>query len=74
MNRLNPDAADAFDPLSEAVALGGDSSHKIELTMDDVTARVSETHVEGSSGDVFEVPESMATSVSYTHLTLPTKA
>ena len=64
LSRLNPDAADAFDPLSEAVALGDDSSHKIELTMDDVTARVSETYVEGSSGDVFEVPESMATFLS----------
>ena len=64
LSRLNPEANDAFDPLSEAVVLGGDSSHTVELTKDDVSARVSESYVEGSSGDVFVVPESMATFLS----------
>ena len=64
LNRLNPEASDAFDPLSEAVALGGESTHKVELTKDDITARISECYVEGGTGDVIEVPESMATFLS----------
>ena len=61
LRRIDPDAADAFDPLSEAVAIDGGTSHKIEITSDDVTARIYDCSVEGSSGDVFVVPESMAT-------------
>ena len=61
LHRIDPDAADAFDPLTEAVAIGGESSHKIEITSDDVTARIYDCNVEGGSGDVFVVPESMAT-------------
>ena len=64
LSRLNPDASDAFDPLTEAVALGGQSTHKVELTKDDITARISECYVEGGTGDVIEVPESMATFLS----------
>jgi DNA primase small subunit len=64
LSRLNPDATDAFDPLTEAVALSGESTHKIELTKDDVTARISDTYVEGGSGEIFDVPESMATFLS----------
>ena len=61
LRRIDPDAADAFDPLTEAVAIGGETSHKIEITSDDVTARIYDCSVEGGSGDVFVVPESMAT-------------
>ena len=64
LSRLDPDASDAFDPLTEAVALGGQSMHKIELTKDDITAKISECYVEGGTGDVIEVPESMATFLS----------
>ena len=52
LHRIDPDAADAFDPLTEAVAIGGESSHKIEITSDDVTARIYDCSVEGGSGDV----------------------
>lgn len=61
LRRIDPDAADTFDPLIEAVAFGGTNSHRIELTSDDVTARIIDCNVEGGSGDVFVVPESMAT-------------
>jgi hypothetical protein len=37
---------------------------KVELTMDDVTARLSDTEVEGGTGDIFVVPEAMATFLS----------
>ena len=37
---------------------------KVELTSDDVIARISDSEVDGSTGDVFEGPESMATFLS----------
>ena len=64
LSRLDPDASDAFDPLNEAVAFSGNNSMKVELTNDDVIARISDFEVDGSTGDVFEVPESMATFLS----------
>ncbi len=64
LSRLDPDASDAFDPLHEAVVFRGNGSMKVELTMDDVTARLSDTEVEGGTGDIFVVPESMATFLS----------
>ena len=64
LSRLDPDASDAFDPLNEAVAFSGNNSMKVELTSDDVIARISDFEVDGSTGDVFEVPESMATFLS----------
>jgi DNA primase small subunit len=64
LTRLDPDSSNAFDPLSEAVAFTGNNSMKVELTSDDVIARVSDFEVDGGTGDVFEVPESMATFLS----------
>ena len=64
LSRLDPDASDAFDPLNEAVSFSGNNSKKVELTSDDVIARISDFEVDGSTGDVFEVPESMATFLS----------
>jgi len=61
LRRIDPDANDAFDPLYESVALGGQASHAVELTSDDVTAKILDCNVEGGSGDIFDVPESMAT-------------
>ena len=64
LSRLDPDSSNAFDPLNEAVAFTGNNSMKVELTSDDVIARISDSEVDGSTGDVFEVPESMATFLS----------
>ena len=62
--RLDPDSSNAFDPLSEAVAFTGSNTMKVELTSDDVIARICDFEVDGGTGDVFEVPESMATFLS----------
>ena len=64
LSSLDPDSSHAFDPLNAAVASPGGNSMKVELTSDDVIARISDSEVDGSTGDVFEVPESMATFLS----------
>ena len=61
LNRLDPDSSNAFNPLNEAVAFTGSNTMNVELTSDDIVARISDFEVEGSTGDVFVVPESMAT-------------
>lgn len=60
LHRLDPDSSDSFDALTEAVVLGSSNSLNIEIIQDDVRARVLETEIEGSTGDVFCIPESMA--------------
>ncbi len=59
--RLDPDSANAFDPLSEAIALTGGSNAKVELTRDDITARIFDETVEGGTGDVLATSDAMAT-------------
>lgn len=61
LERLDPDGSDPFDALSECVALGSTRSFDVELKQDDVRARVLDCEIEGSIGDVFTVPESLAT-------------
>ena len=59
--RLDPDGSNPFDPLSEAIALGGGIDARISLLRDDVTARIGSVEINGSTGDVFTVNDSMAT-------------
>ena len=61
LNRLDPDSSQSFDALSEAVALGSTRSFNVELLQDDVRARILDSEIEGSIGDVYTVSESMAT-------------
>ncbi len=61
LQRLDPDSAESFDALNEAVVLGSSRKFKIELLQDDVRARILDTEIEGSSGDVHTVNESLAT-------------
>ncbi len=59
--RLDPDGSNPFDPLSEAIALGGGIDARVSLLRDDVTARIGTVEINGSTGDVFTVNDSMAT-------------
>ena len=60
LSRLDPDSSDTFDALTEAVVLGSNNSLNVELIQDDVRARILDTEIEGSTGDVFCIAESMA--------------
>ena len=61
LSRLEPGRSDSFDAMSESSVFSIQNSCKVELIVDDVTTRISGQEVSGSSGDVFEVHESMAT-------------
>ncbi len=61
LHRLDPDSSDSFDPLNESVALGSTRSFEVELLQDDIRARIQDSELEGSSGEVFTVTESLAT-------------
>jgi len=61
LHRLDPDSSESFDALNEAVVLGSNRTFEVELLQDDVRARILDTEIEGSSGDVLTVNESMAT-------------
>lgn len=62
--RLDPDTSKRFDPLSEAIALTGGSQVKLELTKDDISARIFDERIEGNIGDQVIVSDSMATFLS----------
>ncbi len=61
LSRLEPGRSNSFDAMSESSVFSTQNSCKVELIVDDVTTRISGQEVSGSSGDVFEVHESMAT-------------
>ena len=47
--------------IANASVFSTQNMYKVELVKDDVTTRISGQDVSGSSGDVFNVHESMAT-------------
>ena len=59
LSRLDPESSDKFDALNEAVVFSSSNSFNVEITQDDVRARILDCEIEGSTGDVFNVPESM---------------
>ena len=61
LSRLEPGRSDSFDAMAESSVFSTQNRCKVELIVDDVTTRISGQEVSGSSGDVFEVHESMAT-------------
>ncbi|MAV57964.1 MAG: DNA primase small subunit domain-containing protein [Candidatus Thalassarchaeaceae archaeon] len=61
LSRLEPGRSNSFDAMSESSVFSTQNSCKVELIVDDVTTRISGQEVSGSSGDLFEVHESMAT-------------
>ncbi|DAC45285.1 MAG TPA: hypothetical protein HA315_00515 [Candidatus Thalassarchaeaceae archaeon] len=61
LSRLEPGRSNSFDAMSESSVFSTQNSCKVELIVDDVTTRISGQEVSGSSGDFFEVHESMAT-------------
>ena len=61
LERLEPGKSNSFDALSSTHVFSTQSSIKVELVSDDVTARIANQDVSGSSGDVFHVHEAMAT-------------
>ncbi|MDC0213093.1 hypothetical protein OAK49_04940 [Euryarchaeota archaeon] len=64
LERLEPDKPNSFDALSSTHVFSTQSSIKVELVSDDVTARIANQDVSGSSGDIFHVHEAMATFLS----------
>ena len=61
LERLEPGKSNSFDALSSTHVFSTQSSIKVELVSDDVTARIANQDVSGSAGDVFHVHEAMAT-------------
>ena len=61
LDRLDPDANNSFDALNEAVVLGSSDNIKVEIIQDDVRARILDCEIEGSTGDILNIPETMAT-------------
>ena len=61
LERLNPEGANPFNAMEESSVFSTQNMYKVELVKDDVTTRISGQDVSGSSGDVFNVHESMAT-------------
>tara|TARA_B110000014_G_C20120668_1_gene593727 strand:- start:36 stop:1103 length:1068 start_codon:yes stop_codon:yes gene_type:complete len=61
LNRLEPGRKTSFDPMSESSVFSTQNTCEMELIVDDVTTRISGQEVSGSTGDVFNVHESMAT-------------
>lgn len=59
LERLDPDARNSFDPLSEAVAFKG-GSVRVRVLAEDAIAEISGVRIEPSQGDEIEVQESMA--------------
>ena len=59
LSRLDPETSDKFDALNEAVVFSSSNSFNVEIIQDDVRARILDCEIEGSTGDVFNVPESM---------------
>ena len=60
LSRLDPDGSNPFDPLGEAVALPMDASMKVEIHAEEINTRLGEVLVEGSAGDILELPEAAA--------------
>ena len=61
LERLNPDGKKPFNAMEESSVFSTQNMYRVELVKDDVTTRISGQEVSGSSGDFFNVHESMAT-------------
>ncbi len=61
LDRLEPDSANSFNAMEESSVFSTQNTYKAELIVDDVTTRISGQEVSGSTGDIFNVHESMAT-------------
>ena len=55
LERLEPGKSNSFDALSSTHVFSTQSSIKVELVSDDVTARIANQDVSGSSGDVLSL-------------------
>ena len=64
LEQLQPGTSKTFDALSCTHVFNTHTSSKVELTTDDVTARIAGQDVSGSIGDVFDVHEAMYTFLS----------
>jgi len=61
LDRLEPGASNSFNAMEESSVFSTQNTYKAELIVDDVTTRISGQEVSGSTGDIFNVHESMAT-------------
>ena len=60
LHRLDPDGSDPFDPLAESSPFSSSNIERVELTADDITARIGGQEVSGGTGDIVTVSESLA--------------
>ena len=61
LDRLDPDASNAYNPLHEAFVLGMDDSIEIEWVVDEAVAQFGDQRIESSVGERFSIHESGAT-------------
>ena len=61
LSRLDPDSANAYNPLNEAFVLGLHDSHQLEWTVDDAVAQFGDHRLESTAGHRFSLHESGAT-------------
>ena len=59
--RLDPDGSNAFDCLSEGIALSRDEMVKVEMVVDDAIARFDDVLIDSSTGDIIDIHEAGAT-------------
>jgi len=60
LKRLNPYDSHKFDPLSEPIVFKGENLTKLRLTVDDVTVSLNDVEINGDTGDIVEVNESLS--------------
>ena len=61
LDRLDPDASNAYNPLYEAFVLGMDDSIEIEWVVDEAVAQFGDQRIESNVGERFSIHESGAT-------------
>ena len=61
LSRLDPDSSNAFDPLSETIALPNDQSINVIMTKEDCRFRFFDQEWEPNMGDELQISEATAT-------------
>jgi hypothetical protein len=60
LQRLDIDASNTFDPLSEALALSMNNTMKVQVDVDYARTRIGDKEYELNHGEVLELPEAAA--------------
>ena len=60
LSRLDPDGSNPFDALQETLPFGQGSPQQLELKVDNITARIGDEEISGSTGQTVNANESLA--------------